>query len=69
MAMPSSARKTREVKVSLMGRMKDHARWGVDGHRSSSGPFIADGGVRRKEMCRTPRVGNGVKWKGGRTSG
>jgi len=69
MAMPSSARKTQEGKVGLVGRMKDRAGWGVDGHRSSGGPFIADGGVRRKEMCRTPGVGNGVKWKGGRTSG
>jgi len=69
MAMPSSARKTQDGKVGLMGRMKDHARWGVDGHRSRGGPFIADGGVWQKEMCHTPRVSNGIKWKGGRTSG
>jgi len=69
MAVPSSARKTWEGKVGFVGRMKDRARWGVDGHRSSGGPFIADRGVQRKEMCHTPGVDNGVKWKGGRTSG
>ncbi len=68
MAVLSSMRKTREVKVSLVGRMKDRAGWGVDGHGISSGPFIADGGGRRKEMCCTPSVGNSIKWEGGRTS-
>jgi len=69
MAVPSSNRKTWEVKVGLVGRMKDCSGWGVDGHRSSSGPFIADGGGQRKEMCHTAGVGNGIKWEGGRTSG
>jgi len=61
-AMASSSRKTQEVKFSLVGGMKDCSRWGVDGDGSSSGPFIADGGVGREEMCHTPRIGNGVEW-------
>ena len=61
-AMASSSRKTWEVKFGLVGGMKDCSRWGVDGDGSSSGLFIADRGVGRKEMCHTTRIGNGVKW-------
>ena len=61
-AMAGSSRKTRDVKFGLMGGVKDCSRWGVDGDGSISGPFVADGGVGRKEMCRTPRIGNGVEW-------
>jgi len=61
-AMAGSSRKTRDVKFGLVGGVKDCSRWGVDGDGSISGPFVADGGVGRKEMCRTPRIGNGIKW-------
>ena len=61
-AMAGSSRKTRDVKFGLVGGVKDCSRWGVDGNGSSSGPFIADGGVGRKEMCRTTRISDCVEW-------
>ncbi len=62
MTMASSSWESREIKISFMCGMQDHARWGVDGNRGRCWALVADGGGVGEEMGSTTGIGDGVKW-------
>jgi len=67
MAMAGCRRKTRNGEVSLMGGMQNSARGGVHGDWCVGCALVADWGGGGKEMRGTSKIGNGIKWSGGRT--
>jgi len=67
--MPMSGRrwKSWDVKVGLMCGVEYDARWGVNGNRGCGRVLVAHRCSRRKEVCSTTRISNGIKRSGGRT--
>jgi len=62
MTMVSSSWESRDIKISFMCGMQDHAGWGVDGNRGRCWALVADGGGVGEEMGSTTGIGDGVKW-------
>ena len=59
--MPGSKWEARDVQLSLMRGMQDHAGWCVDGNRVSSWSFVADRGSSVEEVCRAAGIGDGIE--------
>jgi len=55
------------IKVSFMHGVEDDAGWGVNGERGCGRMLVAHRCERRKEVCSTTQISNGIKRSGGRT--